>query len=201
MRERRSGLLAGLLTGFVAMVLCSVVFAGALYAATIMPALGNVGGGYPLGCALGLVTGLLVGLAMRAARPASLLLPLLAALYAALGIAVGAVVFLATLVYDHDERPVIDLSGTIDRLPEALSDLATSGYRQPAVFAGTAALVALLLVATRVRAARRARATVPSAEPETPAEPEYRSAFEPVRPREQATPTGDAFLPKTDRDG
>ncbi|NUR90496.1 MAG: hypothetical protein HOY71_41010, partial [Nonomuraea sp.] len=92
MSQRRSGLLAGLIVGFFAMLVGGTGVAAGVYYSDRLPDVVSTADGVPLLGALAVLAGLVVALAVRAVRPRGLLLPPLAALYAGLAFGTGTLV-------------------------------------------------------------------------------------------------------------
>ncbi|WP_214324145.1 hypothetical protein [Nonomuraea sediminis] len=205
MSQRRSGLLSGLIVGFIASLVCALGVAAAVYVEDRLPAVLKAWNGWPLATGIALLAGVIIGLAMGAVRPRSLLLPPLAALYAGAAEAAGLLVGIAP-----HSIPVIlplDVSGTGAALRLPRVDEITDGLRPALGFflepirvswpiwlvVAVAAVVAFLTVALRVRRVRR-RDQEPD-ETQEPEESEYRAPFEPAQaPTQQST--ADLFTPR-----
>ncbi|MEU4574195.1 hypothetical protein ACBI99_44505 [Nonomuraea sp. ATR24] len=215
MSQHRSGLLSGLIIGFIAMLLCAAGVAAAfLYDGDLVPeAVRAFGDGVPLSAGIALVAGLLVGAAICLIRPRALVLPLVAALYAAGAVVAGAIAstaavpeyFAYTPASEPWKPPLLPLEDFLAALPDAAALVWPQLYRSwqiPAVVAA-AALPAFLLVLVRVlRLRRKARAAAAAEKPEKPEEgeePEYRAPFEPLQAAKPATTPPSLFTPP-DRD-
>ncbi|MGW0480106.1 hypothetical protein [Nonomuraea sp. NPDC003214] len=214
MSQHRSGLLSGLIIGFIAMLLCAAGVAAAfLYGDRIPEAVRTFGDGVPLLAGIALVAGLLVGAAICLIRPRALVLPLVAALYGGGAVVAGAIASTAAVpgyfAYTPASEPSKPSLPTLEAFLAALPDAAALVWPQlyrswqvPAVVAA-AALPAFLLVLVRVlRLRRKARAAAADEKPEKPEEgeePEYRAPFEPLQAAKPATTPPSLFTPP-DRD-
>ncbi|MBF8189561.1 hypothetical protein ITP53_28265 [Nonomuraea sp. K274] len=189
MSHNRSGLVAGLISGVVAMLVGATVVGSAIYFQDRLPAVMWSGDGIPLLTALGLVTGLMVALAVSLVRPGGLTVPLMAAILGGGGVAAGFVggVAASRMAFAGDAI------GAFPRIFVAASSILTQGFDQTWplwLSTGVAALAALVLVALRVRRVRRAREE-PAKSPEKEDTPDYRAPFEPAQ-----QPTADLFTPR-----
>ncbi|MEV0587688.1 hypothetical protein [Nonomuraea sp. NPDC050310] len=153
--------------------------------------------GLPLLVALSLGCALLVGLGMRLARPRSLLAPWVALLLGGAAVA-GGMLSAAAVQAGHrklgtgPDTFMLVYDAFREGLPLVSSNFGTvlAGSRELVAAIAGAGVLALLLVALKVRRVRRADRTVAAeiapSEPEE--EVEYRGAFEPVQPAQPAAP-------------
>lgn len=197
MSQRRSGLLSGLVVGFIAMLLTAAgVGAGLFYGARLPFEVRWAGDGLALPAAGSLLAGLVIGLSVRAVRPRSLLLPLLSALYACAALALGFVAFstVTMLTYGFSAETADRFIGIVAGAAQILWGLLSDSWRF-GLMGGVAAVPAFLLPlmrAVRLRRVRSSRHTRhrkegPAREEERPeSEPEYRAPFEPAQPSRQA---------------
>jgi hypothetical protein len=193
MSQRRSGLLSGLVVGFIAMLLTAAGVGAALFYGARLPfEVRWAGDGLALPAAGSLLAGLAIGLSVRAVRPRSLLLPLLSALYACAALALGFVAF-STMTMLTSGFPTADRF-LVANAAQLLWGL-LSGSWQFGLMGGVAAVPAFLLPlmrAVRLRRVRSSRHTRhrkegPAREEAQPeSEPEYRAPFEPAQPSRQA---------------
>lgn len=208
MSQRRSGLLSGLIVGFIASLVCASGVAAAVYVEDRLPALLKAWNGWPLATGIALLAGVIIGLAMGAARPRSLLLPPLAALYAGAAEAVGLLVGIAPhsipviLPLPLDASAPAAPALRLPRVDEIMDGLrpALDSFLGPIrvswpvwLVVALAAMAAFLVVSLRVRRVRR-RDQDPD-ETQDPEEPEYRAPFEPAQAPTQQ-PTADLFTPR-----
>ncbi|WP_336208963.1 hypothetical protein [Nonomuraea sp. LPB2021202275-12-8] len=215
MSHKRSGLLPGLMIGFLAMLLGTAgVGAGIFFTPWLPRSLHTFADGIPFVIGLSVVAGLLVVQAMVLVRPGARTLPPMAALYAGAATALGLTAGRAA--QDARFPPVDQLPQgtaasypglTLDTFVEAVP-AAAALFRDPLEVSwlawtsvAAAALVALTLVTLRVRRVRRlGAATTDPAKAVEEEEPEYRAPFEPLQTSKPASrPTGSLFLPQ-DRD-
>jgi len=204
MSHKRSGLLAGLIVGFLAMLVGAAgIGAAFLFSPSLPRAVHEYAGGIPFVIGLGVAAALLVALGMTLARPRARTLPPMAALYATVGTAGGLIAGLATQevpVTPADVRSPMTLP-SFDTVTEAVA-MAAMLFQGPVevswpawASAAASALVAYALVGLRVRRLRRrAAAESVAREIETKEEPDYRAPFEPLQAAKPATGSG-LFLP------
>ncbi len=202
MSHKRSGLLAGLIIGLIAMLLgMAGVGAGILFAPMLPSSVYTFAEGIPFVMALSIVAGLLVGRAMTLVRPRARTLVPLAALYGAGASALGLIGGFAAQearfpaaafpqVATAASYPGLTLDTFAAAVPGVITFFLNPVELSWPLWASVAAsaLIALTLVARRVRRLRRADASVPArpTAKEEP-EPEYRAPFEPLQ---AAKPTG-----------
>ncbi|GGO76085.1 hypothetical protein [Nonomuraea cavernae] len=210
MSQRRSGLLSGLVMGFIAMLVCAVGLGAVLVFWDYLPVFARTyGGGVPLMSALALVAGLLVGWAIRLVRARSLALPWAAALYATAAVPLGWIG--GSAPYGHltlGGGRADPLTLTVDDFLDGLPYVAQTIWRafatswEPWVPLPVAAIPAFALVLARaLRMRRGARAAAGNATKDEPTEaqpePEYRAPFEPAQSAgTPAPPAGDLFTPR-----
>ncbi|MEV0147439.1 MULTISPECIES: hypothetical protein [unclassified Nonomuraea] len=198
MSQRRSGLLSGLVVGFVAMVIGAAGYAAALFFGSSLPFdVRWLGDGLALPAAASFAVGVFGGLAVRAVRGRSLVLPVVSVVYACGALVLGFVAFLTAGAIKNG-MPVENVDKVLAYAQAGV--LILWRFLQTSwafwLMGGVAALPAFLLPLARAlrlrRADRRAdRAdAMPAQEPlpEEQPEPEYRAPFEPLQPP-KATPT------------
>ncbi|MFI6792748.1 hypothetical protein ACIBG4_36010 [Nonomuraea sp. NPDC050383] len=211
MSQRRSGLLSGLIVGFVAMIIGAAGYAAMATFYYRLPYevrwfAGDPTFAFPVACCL--LAGLILGLAMWTVRPRSLLLPLLLVLYAfgvrAIGGVAGSMGFVVERGFplsSVDEQLVFGAQGVWLAI--------RSSWHFWAAVAAAAVPAFLLSLVRVVRVRRRWRAEDGAAshrrrgggEPvadATEPEPEYRAPFEPLQPPKPAptATTANLFTPR-----
>ncbi|MEV0386093.1 hypothetical protein [Nonomuraea sp. NPDC050643] len=208
MSHKRSGLVAGLITGLFAALICAAGLGTAVLFQQSLPSeVMAFGNGQPVSLALSLLIALVVAVAIGAVRPRSLVLLPFAALYAGGAVVAGqitgsSIMIGATLRAQASEQAPADLGDvTLPNLTEGLPD-ALMLYQAPLaetwaawLYIAVAALTALALVTLRVTRVRRAQRAETAAEEVAAEEPEYRAPFEPAQ-QPAAKPTPDLFAPR-----
>ncbi|GAA2269839.1 hypothetical protein GCM10010149_08690 [Nonomuraea roseoviolacea subsp. roseoviolacea] len=212
MSHRRSGLLSGLIVGFVAMLIGVAGYAAMVAYSNRLPYdvrwfAGNPGLVFPVACCL--LAGLILGLAVWVVRPRSLLLPWVVLLYAFGVRAGGDVAGIVVWAVDKGFPLATWFPDNVDRIAQGVwTAMRTSWQFWAAV--GAAAVPAFLLTVVRVaRVRRRWRAEAgvvthrgrdggEQATDAMEAEPEYRAPFEPLQPPKAtpAAPTANLFAPR-----
>ncbi|MCA2222315.1 hypothetical protein [Nonomuraea aurantiaca] len=199
MSQPRSGLLSGLVVGFVATLICAIAQAAALlYGDRFIPAAFlTAGDGLWAMTTIAFAAALLLSLLVCLFRPGSRLLPWWSALCAVAAVALG---WATARAASTGGRPDLSLDRLVTNFPAELTSLWPSlkDSWEPWLPLAVAALTAYFLVRVRVGRvrARRASLTPPEDDP-TPAEPEYRAPFEPLQsPTNPSRPTGDLFTPR-----
>ncbi|MFG3438558.1 hypothetical protein ACGF0J_15040 [Nonomuraea sp. NPDC047897] len=182
MSQRRSGLLSGLVVGFIAMLLGAAAYAACGTFFYRLPYEARWFAGDPalvFPVVLSVAAGLIIGLAAWTVRARSLFLPMAALLYAVCARALGSVAGAVGLRWEQGV-PAAALQEEATGAALALWRTAqTSGqFWATVAAAGTAFLLTLVRV---LRMRRKTTAAENRAEEEQP-EPEYRDPFEPVQP-------------------
>ena len=198
MSHPRSGLLSGLVVGFIATLICTIAQAAALhYGARFIPAaLLAAGDGLWAMTAIAFAIALLLSLLVCLVSSGSRVLPWWSSLCAIAAVALGWTTARAT---STGGEPDLSLDRLRTTFPSELTNLWSSlkDSWEPWLPLAAAALTAYVVV--RIRVGRvRARQTSPTPpEDPTPAEPEYRAPFEPLQsPTSPPRPTGDLFAPR-----
>ncbi|WP_144069983.1 hypothetical protein [Nonomuraea indica] len=188
MSQRRSGLLSGLVVGFIAMLLGAAAYAACATFFYRLPHEARWFAGDPavvFPAALSFVAGLVIGLAAWAVRTRSLLLPMAALLYAVGARALGSVAGAVGLRWEQG-FPISGLQEEAARAGLALWSVAQTSWQFWATV-GAAAVPAFLLTLVRVLRMRRKTTTAETREARTleaeeRPDPEYRDPFEPLQP-------------------
>ncbi|NUW41617.1 hypothetical protein [Nonomuraea rhodomycinica] len=218
MSHRRSGLLSGLIVGFVAMLIGVAGYAAMVAYSNRLSYdvrwfAGDPALVFPIACCL--LAGLILGLAMWAVRPRSLLLPLVVLLYAFGVRAAGSVGGLVLWAADNGFPLTTWFADNLDRIAQGVWLTMRTSWQFWAAVAAAAVPAFLLTLVRVVRVRRRWRAEAgPSAhrrrdgderaadraEPADSAEgePEYRAPFEPLQPPKPtpAAPAANLFAPR-----
>ncbi|MEV0196807.1 hypothetical protein [Nonomuraea sp. NPDC050691] len=211
MSHRRSGLLSGLVVGFVAMLVGAAGYAAMQTFSMRLPYevrwfAGNPALTVPVTCCF--LAGLLLGLAMWTVRPRSLLLPLAMVVYAVGVRAIGNLAGILAWAADHG-FPASSLVTFLESGAYGVWWAARTSWQFWAAV-GAAAVPAFLLTLLRVvRVRRRWRAEAGPASPHrrddggpvadsSEPEAEYRAPFEPLQPPKPApaAPTASLFTPR-----
>ncbi|MEV0595252.1 hypothetical protein [Nonomuraea cavernae] len=208
MSQRRSGLLSGLVMGFIAMLVCGVGLGSVIVFWDYLPVFARTyGDGVPLLSALAFVAGLLVGWAIRLVRARSLVLPWAAALYATAAVPMGWIGGSApyshlTLGGGRADPLTLTVDDFLNGLPYAAQSIwraFTSSWEPWAPLA--AAAIPALVLARALRMRRGTRAAAKGTSKDEPVkvrpEPEYRAPFEPAQSTSTPVPpVGDLFAPR-----
>jgi hypothetical protein len=198
MSQPRSGLLSGLVVGFVATLVCAIAQAAVLlYGDRFIPAAFlTAGDGLWAMTTIAFASALLLSLLVCLFRPGSRLLPWWSALCAVAAVALG---WTTARAASTGGRPDLSLDRLMTNFPAELTSLWPSLKDSWELWLplAVAALTAYFLVRVRVRRVRARRASLTPPEDPAPAEPEYRAPFEPLQsPTNPSRPTGDLFTPR-----
>ncbi|MEU4233171.1 hypothetical protein AB0F17_53530 [Nonomuraea sp. NPDC026600] len=198
MSHPRSGLLSGLVVGFIATLICTIAQAAALhYGARFIPAAFLAAGdGLWAMTAIAFAMALLLSLLVCLVRASSRVLPWWSALCAVAAVALGWTTARATSTGGEPDLTLDRLRATF---PSELTNLWSSlkDSWEPWLPLAAAALTAYVVVRIRVGRVRARRTSVTPPEDPAPAEPEYRAPFEPLQsPTSPSRPTGDLFTPR-----
>ncbi|MBB6348497.1 hypothetical protein FHU36_005042 [Nonomuraea muscovyensis] len=183
MSQRRSGLLSGLIAGFIAMLLGAASYAAVETFFYRLSYEARWFGGDPavvFPAALSFLAGLIIGLAAWTVRARNLFLPMAALLYAVGARTLGSVAGAVGLRWEQG-FPATALQEEASRAALALWSVAQTSWQFWATV-GAAAVPAFLLTLLRVLRMRRKAAAAETRAEEDQPEPEYRDPFEPVQP-------------------
>ncbi|MBN6055447.1 hypothetical protein JYK22_26165, partial [Nonomuraea sp. RK-328] len=211
MSHRRSGLLSGLIVGFVAMLIGVAGYAAMVAYFNRLPYevrwfAGDPTLVFPVACCL--LAGLILALAMWTVRPRSLLLPLVVLVYAFGVRAGGSVAGIVVWAVDNG-FPMSSMAEHLDRGAQSVWMAMRTSWQFWAAVAAAAVPAFLLTLVRVVRVRRRWRAEADPAShrrrdggeqatDSTEPEAEYRAPFEPLQPPKPtpATPTANLFAPR-----
>ncbi|NUW32232.1 hypothetical protein HTZ77_12415 [Nonomuraea sp. SMC257] len=212
MSHRRSGLLSGLIVGFVAMLLGVAGYAAMVAYSNRLPYdvrwfAGDPALVLPVACCL--LAGLILGLAMWTIRPRSLLLPWVVLLYAFGVRAAGSVAGVVVWAVDNGFPMTTWFAENLDRIAQGVWLAMRTSWQFWAAVAAAAVPAFLLTLVRVVRVRRRWRAEAgpvshrrrdggEQATDPAESEPEYRAPFEPLQPPKPtpAAPTANLFAPR-----